>query len=148
MENSSLFGIILGAGAVTIVCLIVWFILNLVANWKLLSKAGKGGWQSLIPIWNTIARYGVSWSKLAGLITVIGIIACTIISRNSPAQGSALSYINLGCSILVIVLAIIEKFKLSKAYGHGAGFGFGLIFLEPIFIMILAFSRDKYVGKN
>ena len=35
---------------------------------------------------------------------------------------------------------------LSNAFGHGLGFTLGLIFLAPIFVLILAFGSSEYRG--
>ena len=45
-----------------------------------------------------------------------------------------------------IYFGIKVYIKLSEAFGHGAGFGLGLIFLNPIFMPILAFGSSQYVG--
>ena len=44
------------------------------------------------------------------------------------------------------IVNIIGMHKLSLAFGHGVGFTLGLIFLNPIFILILGFSGDQYLG--
>ena len=36
--------------------------------------------------------------------------------------------------------------KMAKAYGQGTGFGFGILFLKPIFYMILGFGDSEYIG--
>ena len=36
--------------------------------------------------------------------------------------------------------------KLAKAFGKTSGFGVGLIFLYPIFLMILGFGKAEYIG--
>ena len=43
-----------------------------------------------------------------------------------------------------IYLAIVAMFKLAKSFGKGVGFGFGLLFLSPIFLLILAFDNSTY----
>ena len=48
--------------------------------------------------------------------------------------------------IVNIVVGIMVNFKLAKAFGKGTGFGFGLLFLNTIFILILGFGDTKYVG--
>lgn len=50
--------------------------------------------------------------------------------------------------IAAMVLSIVFYHKLSKAFGHGIGFTLGLIFLNPIFMLILAFGGSQYVGNN
>ena len=44
------------------------------------------------------------------------------------------------------VIEIIKTVKLSQAFGHGAGFALGLIFLPNIFTLILGFGSDRYLG--
>ena len=44
------------------------------------------------------------------------------------------------------VLSIILKVKMAKNFGYGKGFTIGLIFLNLIFIMILAFGHSEYKG--
>ena len=40
-----------------------------------------------------------------------------------------------------VVVGIMMLFKLAKAFGQGTGFGFGLLFLNTIFILILGIVR-------
>ena len=37
-------------------------------------------------------------------------------------------------------------FRLAKSFGKGIAFGFGLLFLNTIFMLILAFGGAQYVG--
>ena len=129
-----------------IVCAVAWFILNLIANWKLLFKAGKGGWQSLVPVWNHIARYGICWSKWVGL--AVCVVAPIFVSCCSESESTVLIILVALVSIAAFVCSIIEKVKLAKVFGKSSGFAIGLIFLEPLFIMILAFGDAQYVGKE
>jgi hypothetical protein len=50
--------------------------------------------------------------------------------------------------VVDVVLGIIVLFRMSKVFGHGTGFGFGLLFLSFIFLPILAFDDSKYLGPN
>ena len=47
--------------------------------------------------------------------------------------------------IIMYIIGIIAKFKLAKAFNKGVGFALGLIFLNTIFIAILAFGDSKYI---
>ena len=62
------------------------------------------------------------------------------------AFGNGWYFLTLVIPIVNLVFGIMLYFKLAKAFGHGAGFGFGLLFLNPIFILILAFDSSEYVG--
>lgn len=83
------------------------------------------------------------WIYLA--LQVIGYILFRVSISNDSAEVLALVYIVffVGC-----VIQIISWYKLSKAFGHGAGFTFGLLFLNLIFILILAFGSSQYVGNT
>jgi hypothetical protein len=37
---------------------------------------------------------------------------------------------------------------LAKSFGRGTGFALGLIFLSPIFLLILGFGSDRYLGPS
>lgn len=44
------------------------------------------------------------------------------------------------------VIYILQCFKAAKTFGKGTGFGFGLLILDSIFIMILGYGDAEYVG--
>jgi uncharacterized membrane protein YhaH (DUF805 family) len=44
------------------------------------------------------------------------------------------------------IVGIIVLNDLSKSFGQGVGFTLGLIFLSPIFILLLGFGDYKYIG--
>lgn len=61
--------------------------------------------------------------------------------------GSGWKFLLMLIPIANAVIAIITLVKLAKAFGKGGGWACGLIFLEPIFICIMAFDGNiQYVG--
>ena len=84
-------------------------------------KAGEEGWKAIIPIWNTLI-----------LLKIIGRQWWWILLFLIP--------------IVNIVLWIIVANDLSKSFGRGVGTTIGLIFLEPIFVMIIGFGDSEYKG--
>lgn len=120
--DSSIFG---AAMMTYLVVLLVIYVLVIIAMWKVFTKAGKPGWASLIPVYNMVVMYQIvglnPWLLLLYLIPVVNWIAA-------------------------LVLSIMQNIKLSKVFGKGTGFAIGLIFLNPIFLLILGFSDAKYVG--
>jgi hypothetical protein len=106
-------------GAIIIYLAIV--VLLIVSEWIIYTKAGQPGWACIIPIYN--------------LIVFLNII------------GKPWWWILLLCIPIVnIVFAIMMINLLSKSFGKGVGFTFGLLFLSFIFYPILAFGDAKYVG--
>ena len=104
----------------------VIFILTIIANLVLFKKAGEKGWKSIIPIYNTVVLF-----KIAGISPwwVLGYLAAII-----PVIGG----------LVVVGITIYAMINLAKAFGKGAGFTVGLILLNTIFIMILAFGSSEY----
>ena len=105
-----------------------FYVLIIVAQWKIFTKAGQEGWISLIPIYNVVVLYkiiGLSpWLLLLYLLSVVPVVGW----------------------IISIALSIVSTVKLAKAFNQSTAFIFGLLFLSPIFQMILGFGKAEYVG--
>ncbi len=112
-----------GAG-VYMVCMIIsliFLVLTVIARWKIYTKAGKPGWASLIPFYTDYCMFDIAWGS--GWLFLLMFVPC-----------------------VNFVVSIMLCFKLAKAFGKGTGFGFGLLFLNTIFVLILGFGSDQYIG--
>lgn len=113
VDNTAVIGMFLAICGV----IILISIFTLICNWKVLKKAGKGGWECLIPIYNNIVLLEIT--KL-------------------PMWYIVLYFIPVA-NIIVLFLVYIE---LAKKFGRSDAFGVGLVFLNPIFMAILAFNKN------
>lgn len=109
---------------------IVFYVLQVVAMWKIFEKAGEAGWKSLIPLYNLyillkIIRF--NWLLLLGLLIFI-----------IPILGWAIG------AIYLVVLQVIVCYRLARSFGKELGYMLGLIFLTPIFYLMLGFGDAKY----
>ena len=52
---------LVGIGFSTILIVIIWYVLVVVASWHIFTKAGEPGWKSIIPIYNEYILYKISW---------------------------------------------------------------------------------------
>ena len=139
-------GAIVAGMAVYGVLCIVWYIIMVIADWKIFTKAGEAGWKSLIPILNTYVLYKISWKGSMFwimLLTLFGGSACTSLAGDN---GGMLQIAGLILSVIGLLITLIDVHKLSKSFGHGIGFTLGLLFLNPLFTLILAFGSSKYIG--
>lgn len=117
------FGVILTLIGLALVVFII------IANWKMFEKAGKPGWASIVPIYNTVILFeiiGYKWYYVfflcLGAVPFVGQVA-------------------------LILFTISYSIKLAKSFGQSVGFGIGLALVQPIFVAILAFNKDiNYVG--
>lgn len=97
--------------------LIIFFIF---CSWKLYQKAGRQGWECIVPIYNIIIFLDIikrpRWWIILYLIPFVSLVA-----------------------------AIINCFDLAKAFGKDTAFGVGLLLLSPVFYPILALGDSRYV---
>jgi hypothetical protein len=110
-----------GPGPLFWVICIGFAVLQIAAMWKTFVKAGKPGWASIIPIYNTIVILEIAgrplWWFLLFLIPIVNII-----------------------------IAFIVMIDFAESFGKGFGFALGLIFLPFIFFPILAWGDAQYQG--
>lgn len=123
MENYEAAGLALGIGfwVAYMLFALALSVFILVAMWKVYAKAGKPGWACLVPFYNTYCLFEIAFGN--GWLFLLTFVPC-----------------------VNFVFLIMLYFKLAKAFGQGVGFGFGLLFLSPIFFAILAFGKAQYVG--
>ena len=112
-------GIFTGPNIFIEIALMLVFI---IAFWKIFEKADKPGWASLVPIYNV-------W------------VICEIVWPEKPLIPFLLLFFVPIVNVLYLIMLI---FRLAKAFGKSVLFGFGLLFLYPIFILILAFGNSTY----
>lgn len=96
---------------------------TIIGMWKTFQKAGKGGWECIVPVYNNMVLAEIvgkpMWWGLLCLIPYVGLI----------------------WNIWLFNL-------LSKSFGKGTGFTVGLVFLPFIFFPILGFGDAQYLGPN
>ena len=116
---------------------------EVIAYWKIFTKAGQPGWKSIIPIYNQYTQFRISW-KIPYMYWVW--LACMVAGVILGSINGWIAYVGGAASLAATIIGVIATVKLSKAYGHGVSFAIGLIFLGPIFMMILGFGSSQYLG--
>lgn len=123
---------------------LILFVIMVVSLWKIFNKAGEEGWKAIIPFYNTYTLFKISWKEkyfwwIIGLAVISGI--CLFI----PFLGWL---VDIAAGIALFVISVMSNYYLARSFGHEIGFTIGLIFLYPIFSLVLAFSSAKYVGNG
>ncbi len=116
-----------GGMIVYMIIMLAVAVFSIVSMWKVFKKAGKEGWAALIPIYNLVVLFQIS-----------GIDPKKLLWFLLPFIGQ----------IIVFVYLIMAYINLAKAFGKSSGFAAGLIFLNVIFMGILAFDDSVYSGTS
>lgn len=125
--------------------LLIWYVLEAIAAWKIFAKAGKPGWHAFIPILNVIDEYDLSWNSGMGILFLFATFISNYVTNSRDAQGLIVTLGSLAGAV-VLVLHIMQSLKLAKCFGKGTGYGIFLIILGPLARIILGLSDAEYIG--
>jgi hypothetical protein len=109
----------LGAGMVILYLAIL--VLVVASWWVINQKAGKPGWAAIIPIYNIIVELQIA--KMNPWLVLLMFVP-----------------------IANVVVLIMMYINIARLFGKGVGYALGLIFLNIIFLPMLAFGPAKYQG--
>ena len=114
----------IGLVVLSILLVLAAIVLVFIAQWKVFEKAGKEGYECLIPIHSTVVKWQIvgkpMWWIFFYLIPYVG----------------------------AIIFSIWQNNLMAKSFGKGVGFTLGLIFLPMIFWPILGFGDATYQGPS
>jgi hypothetical protein len=96
--------------------LVVWL-----AYWPVYTKAGRAGWEAIVPIYNLY-------------------VLCKIAGR--PGWWAVLLFIPL----INVFIYILVLYDLSDSFGHGVGYALGLLLLPFVFALIIGLGSSEYRG--
>ena len=107
----------------TTIFIFIFILLNIIARWRLFTKARRWGISAFIPIYSDIALCRIV--KLSPLWLLFLLIPL----------------INM---YFIIFYHIVISFKLSFAFGKGIMFGLGLLVFNPLFIVNIVTNKNRY----
>ena len=158
-------GGLLGATfGITMFIIIIFYILLIIAGWKIFEKAGEKGWKSIIPIYNIYILFKIVKMK-SWFWWVIGMTVCAgimfAVDGYNPyiMSEEQLNNYDYGAHPMTLVAGIVlcavytyteivYAWRTSKVFGHGIGYFLGLLLIPNIFWLILGFGSSKYDKKR
>lgn len=156
-------------GTMTI-AILVFAVFVIIGQWKIFEKAGEKGWKCLIPIYGQYILFKIIGAKnwFWGLFAVT-ILGSILMAVGMPQEIATVNYWSIdttidysiidwsnhvpyiiGAAITCIaslVAMILQAVKLAKAFGKGASYVVGLIFIPEIIYLVLGFGKAKYDKK-
>lgn len=149
-------------GTLIMVCIfaLIFYILTVIAGWKIFEKAGEKGWKALIPIYNVYIMYKIvkmqKWFWITLLASFIFGMCCgfagydpNLNNFENLSMGGAIT-VGVAAIVYAIIALYVEitySIRTARAFGHGVGFAVGLILLPSIFWLIIGFGSSKYNKK-
>lgn len=135
--SAGVFGAFMLVFLIIIIIALVLSVLVIIGQWRIFKKANQPGWAALIPIYNTFCMCKVTgvntWWVLISLLApvVLGLI---------PVVGSLLG------TVVSLYFAVILYVSLARSFGKSDGYAALLIFLAPIFFLVLGRNQEQYLG--
>lgn len=121
--NVSVLQVIFGIISAYIVLFLALLAFMVICWWKIFKKAGKEGWEAIVPIYSNIVALQITNNPI-WLIVVFLV----------PGLNA------IGLPLYTILVAI----NLCKAFNKEGAFALLLIFVPIVGYPILAFGKDKY----
>ncbi len=142
-------GLLAGMGTGAIVVSLAITVFSFICLWKIFEKAGEAGWKCLIPIYNVYVFLKICWEAKYFIYLILAILAAIILTavgaaNNSGALAGIGGFLIVILYIAIFVVDIIAMIKLAKRFGKSGAFAVGLIFLNTVFLAILAFDSSDY----
>lgn len=94
-------------------------ILTLAANWRIFQKMGRKGWEGLIPFYNLYVLF-------------------------EEIQGNGMRIFLMLIPLFNIYVIIKLNLDMARAFNQTTAFGWGLVLLNTIFLLILAFGDSQF----
>ena len=114
---------------------VAYFVISIIANWKIFTKAGQPGWAAIVPFYKPYIEFKIYWGN--GWLFLVPIVLTAL--AFVPLLGQLLILANL-------VITVVTQYKKAVSFGQGVGFTIGLVLVNPIFNMILGFGQYQYLG--
>ncbi|MBR1796081.1 hypothetical protein IJ765_02375 [Candidatus Saccharibacteria bacterium] len=141
---------------------LLFYILTVIAGWKIFEKAGEKGWKSLIPIYNNYLLYKIVgmqnwfWWMIIAYFAANLVFSLNGFNTNMTAEevqaydfGAHIWVIiaMLAASLFALVADIKHSIALGKAFGKGTGFIVAMILFPNICWLILGLGKAKFNKK-
>jgi hypothetical protein len=121
MENPEMPpGLLTAIGAYASFMLVVWVVL-IVSQWKIYTKAGRPGWAALVPIYNVLVLLDVAGKPGYWLLLLM------------------IPFANIYFGVATFI-------GLAERFGKDTGYAIGLLLLPFVFFPMLAFGSATFVG--
>ena len=136
MDDSNILEALLAVAGILLIILIPIIVFMVIVKWKMFKKAGKQGWEAIIPIysdWILVEIAGLNWWWF--LLLIAGNISISYTTGDGNSFGYIISLASLFGSFVV-------NYNIAKKVHKDVGFAVLLTLLPLIGYAIIAFSSN------
>ena len=129
----------------------LYIAIQVIAYWRIFTKAGQPGWKSLVPVLSQYTAFKAVWKPFmffAMLIIVLADLLFITLASLFAELTFLLMWLIMLTSAAAVVMYVAFTHKLSRAFRHGVPFTAGLLLLQPVFLLVLAFGGAEYHGAD
>lgn len=134
-----------------------WFIIPLCviglgldtfAMYRLFTLTGKDKRKAFLPFANVVTLYQLAWQERFGVFCCVAeavyavLSLVNLIAFNNSSVGIPAAF----CIIAAYILQFFMKAKLARSFARDEVMAFGLMFLEPVFLLLLTRDMPSYLG--
>lgn len=127
-------------------------ILEVIGRWMVYNKMREPGWKALIPVYSNYTLYREVWEAkyfwivFAGSVIELALSGVTMDLLYTSATGYSMMIVVMSVvNLAIMAIRIVAMYKVSTAFGHGAGFAVGLYILPWLFFLILGVGKSEYI---
>lgn len=126
------------------------YVVKIVATWKLYKKAGRKGWETIVPFYNKwvlteIAEVNWWWFLLLILSSFVS-FPIDVLSELTETESAITSLISISFIVAIanFIANLVVSINLAKKFNRSTEFGVLIALVPVIGISIIAFGKDKY----
>lgn len=124
---------------------IILQVIFVIANWNIFKKIGEKPYMSLIPFWQEFVIFRALGFKRRVPIIYTVMFLLTLILNLFPMLAPFSEFTRFLYNIFYMILYILKAVKLSDYFGKGPMFKAGMLLIHPLFMLILAFGRSRFL---
>ena len=114
-----------------LVIIIVIAVLQIIAWWKIFTKAGEKGWKSIIPFYNIFILY-----RISGMSPYLVFVYLLLF----------IPIVNIFAAVAIGIISLYQTINLAKGFDKSTGFTVAMIVVPFIAELMLGFGQSQYVG--
>lgn len=123
---------------------IILYILFMIAEWRILTKAGEKGYKSLIPFYNIYISHKIVGMShvwfIVEMILWVGEVVDLFVRFNKTFDIIFL----IVTLVFTMTSAVVHVLKICKCFGKRTAFKIGMLLLPDLFMLIIAFGKSTY----